>query len=73
MFKQLDNWHKTKSGLLLFGIIELALTYGFMSLAIDRGNPIWYLFTLIFLIGALQNFIKLIGAIVRGKHEINRA
>jgi hypothetical protein len=67
MLKQLDTWHKTKSGLLVFGLIELAITYGFASLAIDRGNPWWYLLTLIFLVGALQNFTKLIGGLFHGR------
>jgi hypothetical protein len=63
MLKQLDTWHKTKPGLLAFGLIELAITYGFATLAIDRGNPWWYLLTLVFLVGALQNFVKLIGGL----------
>jgi hypothetical protein len=66
MLKQLDKWHKTKPGFLVFGLIELAITYGFISLAIDRGNPWWYLLTLVFFVGALQDFIKLIGAIFNG-------
>ncbi len=66
MLKQLDTWHKSKPGLLVFGLIELGITYGFASLAIDRGNPWWYLLTLVFLVGALQNFIKLIGAFFHG-------
>jgi hypothetical protein len=59
--KKLHNWHQTKLGLLVFGLVELAITYGFASLAIDRGNLLWYLLALIFLIGALQNLFKLIG------------
>jgi len=65
--KRLGKWHKTKFGLLAFAIIELAITYGFISLAIDRGNPWYYLLTLIFMYGALQNFVKLIGAFIHGK------
>jgi len=62
MLQQLDRFHKRKLGLLIFGLVELAITYGFMSLAIDRGNFWWYILTLIFLIGALQNFVHLIGS-----------
>lgn len=58
MFKQLDNFHKSKTGYLLFGVVELAIAYYFVSLAIDRGSLIWYLLTLIFLVGALQNLFK---------------
>jgi hypothetical protein len=67
MLKQLDHWHKTRIGLAVFGVIELGLAYGFISLAIDRGNFFWYLLTLIFLIGTLQNLVKLIGTFFNGK------
>jgi hypothetical protein len=69
MIKQLDKWHQTKPGLLVFGLLELALAYGFASLAIDRGNLWWYILTLVFLVGSLQNLFKLIGALLRGKHK----
>lgn len=69
MFKRLDKWHKTKLGLLVFAIVELALTYFFGSLAIDRGNLWWYLLALIFLVGLLQNFVKLIGSFFHGKRQ----
>lgn len=62
MIAKLDKWHKTKLGLLVFALIELAIAYGFFSLSIDRGNFWWYLLTLIFLVGFLQNFFKLIGS-----------
>ncbi|MEK7599481.1 MAG: hypothetical protein AAB462_00385 [Patescibacteria group bacterium] len=64
MINQLDKWHKTKLGLAVFAVVELAITYGFASLAIDRGNPLWYLLTLIFLVGTLQNLFKLIGSFI---------
>ncbi len=63
MLNKIDAWHKTKPGLLLFGLVELAIAYGFASLSIDRGNLWWYLLTLIFLAGALQNIVKLIGGL----------
>lgn len=59
--KKLHKWHQTRVGLLVFGLVELAIVYGFASLAIDRGGLWWYLLALIFLIGALQNISKLIG------------
>ncbi len=67
MIDKLDKWHKTRSGLAVFCIAELAIAYGFASLSIDRGNFFWYLLTLIFLVGALQNLFKLIGSFVHGK------
>ena len=66
MLQTFDTWHKTKLGYLVAGLVELAIAYGFMSLSIDRGNLWWYLLTLIFLVGALQNFVKLIGSFFRG-------
>ena len=74
MLKQLDAWHKTKLGLLVFALLELAICYGFASLAIDRGNLWWYLLTLLFLFGFLQNFVRCIKALVskeptRAKHR----
>jgi hypothetical protein len=67
MIKQLDTWHKTRSGLLIFAIVELAIAYGFASLAIDRGNLFYYLLTLIFLVGSLQNFVKFIRSFIHGR------
>ncbi|HEX7632864.1 MAG TPA: hypothetical protein VF401_00910 [Candidatus Saccharimonadales bacterium] len=60
MINKLDTWHKTKLGLLIFGLVELGLAYGFVSLAIDRGSFLYYLLALIFLVGALQNLLKLL-------------
>jgi hypothetical protein len=63
--KQVHLWHQTKLGLLVFFVIELALVYAFASLAISRGNLWYYILTLLFLVGAIQNFVKLIGKMVR--------
>ncbi len=65
MIKQLDKWHKTKPGLLVFALLELLIAYGFANLAIARGNLFYYLLTLIFLVGALQNLFKLIGLFIK--------
>jgi len=64
--KSLHKWHQTKLGLFVFCVIELAIAYGFASLAIDSGSLWWYLLTLIFLVGALQNLFKLIGKFFHG-------
>lgn len=64
---KLERWHKTRAGLLVFGLVELLITYGFVSLAIDRGNLWWYGLTLVFLVGSLQNIFKLIGSYFGGK------
>lgn len=65
--QKLAKWQRTKLGLLVFALIELGVAYGFASLAIARGNLLWYLLALVFLIGTLQNLFKLIGAFLRGK------
>ena len=68
MIEKLDKWHKTHLGLLVFAIVELAVAYGFFSLSIDRGNFLWYILTLIFLFGGIQNSIKFFKSIGNGKH-----
>lgn len=67
MVSKLDAWHKSRYGLLVFGALELAIAYGFASLAIDRGNLLFYLLTLLFLVGALQNFFKSMHTFMGGK------
>jgi hypothetical protein len=66
---KLHNFHQTRLGLLVFAVVELAITYGFASLAINDGNLVIYLLTLIFLVGFLQNFFKLIGTFFHGKRQ----
>lgn len=64
MLKQLEVWHKTTLGLFVFAVLELALAYAFISLAIDRGNFLYYLLTIVFMVGFLRNFIKLISGLI---------
>jgi hypothetical protein len=64
MINKLDKWHKTRLGLLVFVIVELTMAYVFGSLAIARGNWLWYLLMLVLLVGSLQNLFKLIGKII---------
>jgi hypothetical protein len=61
----LNKFHKTKTGYLVSGIVELAITYALASISIDRGGFWWYVLTLLFFIGALQNFLKLAKKVVR--------
>jgi len=68
MNHKLHLWHNTKLGYLIFTLIELALAYGFFSLSIDRGNLLWYLVTIIFLVGAFKNLFNFLGRILHGKH-----
>jgi hypothetical protein len=67
MINKLHIWHQTRLGLLVFALVELVIAYVFASLAIDRGNLWWYLLTLIFFVGSLQNLFRLIGAHSHGR------
>lgn len=67
MLNQMHKFHKTKLGLLVFGVVELAIAYGFISLSIDRGNLWWYLLTLVFLVASLQNLTRFIGSFFNAK------
>ena len=67
MINKIHIWHHTKTGLLVFAVLELAIAYGFFSLSLDRGNIWWYLLTSIFFIGFVQNIVKLIGSLFHGQ------
>jgi len=58
MLQGADKFHKTRRGYLVFSLVEAVLAIVFMALAIGHGNILWYLLTLIMLIGFLQNFFK---------------
>ena len=58
--QKLAKWHQTRLGLSLFVVIELALAYWLISLAVDRGNLWWYLIAFILIVGSVHNVIKLI-------------
>ena len=73
MLKQLDRWHATKLGHMVFGLVELVLAYWFASLSVDRGNLWWYLLTLVFLVGTLRNLFALIGSFLHGKQQRGKA
>jgi hypothetical protein len=64
--KKLAQWHKTKLGLLTFAVIELVLTVLFAEWAIGNGNLLLYLLGIIFLVGFMQNLVKLVWKIVHG-------
>jgi hypothetical protein len=67
MIKQLDKFHTTKLGLLIFALVEAALVVAFFGLSVDRGNFLWYLLTLVFLFGSFHNAFRLIGIVVKRK------
>jgi len=55
--QQLDKFHKTRLGHLVFGLVELLMAYGFASWAIDTGNLLWWIITAFLLLGVVQNFV----------------
>ncbi len=63
---KLHKWHQTKIGFLSFCVIELAMAYGFFSLALNKGNLWWWIVTIILTIGGLKNFCKLIESFIHG-------
>ena len=69
---RLARWHQTKLGLSAFAAIELALAYGFASLAIDRGSAWYYLLTLVLLTGAVHNFVTVIWRLLH-EHKTAKA
>jgi hypothetical protein len=54
----LDKFHKTRRGYLVFGLVELAMSYGFASWALSGGNLLDWALTFILLFGAAQNFVQ---------------
>ncbi|MEO5627495.1 MAG: hypothetical protein ABIQ89_01245 [Candidatus Saccharimonadales bacterium] len=58
--KAFDNWHKTRRGYATMATIELALAYLIGSRALDTGSWWQYGFTLLLLIGGIQNVIQFI-------------
>jgi len=71
--KQFEAWHKTKRGLVVFGVLELAVAYGLASRAIDTGSWWQYGLGLLFLIGGLQNIIKLIRKVIGVRPKTDKA
>lgn len=67
MIEKLDSWHKTKVGYATFALLELALTYMNVSLAIDRGSLWYYLLAIILFIGAVQNAYKFVMCFKKAK------
>lgn len=65
-FKQLDKFHCTRVGYLVFGLVELGLSYLFASLAVNSGSLWQWTLAVVLFVGFGQNFVKLIGKLVRG-------
>ena len=61
-----EQWHQTRVGLVVMGLIELLLAYGVGSRAISTGSYWEYGLTLILFIGGINNVIKLIKTVGHG-------
>jgi hypothetical protein len=71
--KQLDDFHKTRTGYLVFAVIELALSAWFFSLAVNSGSLWQWGLTVILLIGCLQNLGRLMSTFTHGKRKASKA
>lgn len=71
--RKLDTWHKTPVGHVVFGVLELVIAYGAISLAIDRGSVPLYFIGFLALYGAIGNFLKAIHRSVRHYGKKSRA
>jgi hypothetical protein len=56
----LDKFHKTRRGYAVFGLVELAMCYGFVDWALDTGNLLWWTAALVLLVGGLQDVLHVI-------------
>lgn len=61
----IDTFHKTRTGYLVFGLVELVLAYLFASLAVNSGSLWQWALAIIFAVGFLQNIIKLAWKVAR--------
>jgi hypothetical protein len=69
----LDKFHKSRTGYLVFGLVELALAYVCFSWAVDSGRVLAYCVALIVMLGVLQIFVYLVGGFVHGRHYTGQA
>lgn len=54
----IDKFHKTRKGKLVFGVSELIIAYLFVSLAIDSGSLWQYTAAILMFIGGLNNLVR---------------
>jgi len=73
VLKNLEKWHYTKLGLAIFGLGEAGLAYLFASLAIPTAHTWEWALAVVFSIGTLQNFGRLIRKFIYGKPQTSTA
>ncbi|HSX31289.1 MAG TPA: hypothetical protein VLE99_05205 [Candidatus Saccharimonadales bacterium] len=55
---KLDQFHQTRLGHTTFGLVELAMAYGFVDWALDTGSFLWWIAAGFLLLGMAENFVK---------------
>lgn len=65
--RSLDSFHQTALGHLVFGLVELAMAYGFADWAMDTGNWLWWVAAFVLLVGSAQNVVQAVVAKMRHK------
>jgi hypothetical protein len=55
---KLDGFHRTRVGYVVFGLLELAMAYGFLNWAFDTGNLLWWVCASVLGVGFLQNMVR---------------
>lgn len=63
--RRLDAFHKTRWGYLSFGLLELAMAYGFVDWALDSGALWWWAAAAILLLGSAQNMALFVRTFIR--------
>ena len=56
--ENIDKFHQTRKGSIIFGLIELALAYGVVSRAIHTGSIWQYVVFAVLFVGGANNLIK---------------
>lgn len=64
--KQLHQWHQTKTGLLVFALVELLAAWALVLRAIDTGSLWQYGLVLVLFFGGLHNLFRLIRKLFHG-------
>ncbi|HSH56209.1 MAG TPA: hypothetical protein VK983_05305 [Candidatus Limnocylindrales bacterium] len=64
-YQRLEQWHQTKLGLAVFGLVELGLAYVSASQALDSGSLLRWFIAIVLFIGAMVNFVKLLGKVFK--------
>lgn len=57
---KIHSWKQTRAGLLITSLAEVLFGYLFASKAIDSGSWWHYSLAFIFILGALQSFVRIV-------------